>query len=146
MIFVADFRLYLIYFLKYSVFYQFFLQLLFSLHLLSYLLRVFNNSSVEIFWGSIILLLFAIIDRVIFWLILPFHIIPKKCICIVREKYFYTREKNFFYLRVQFFYSFEENFGLDRLAKKALFKNFLCAFFISFCSYSSFLWLKNSWK
>ena len=146
MIFFADFRLYLIYFLKYSKFYQFFLQLIFSLRLLSYLLRVFNNSWVEIFWGSIILLLFTIIDRVLFWLIPPFHIIPKRCIYIVKEKIFYTREKFFFYLRVQFFYSCEENFSLDWFAKKALFKNFLCAFFISFSSYSSFSCLKNSWK
>ena len=42
------------------------------------------------------------------------------------------------------FYSCEEN--LDRFGKKKLFKNVFCAFFISFCSDGSFLWLKNYLK
>ena len=37
----------------------------------------------------------------------------------------------------------QKKFELDRFGKKALFKDVLCAFFINFCSYGSFLWLKN---
>ena len=61
------------------------------------------------------------------------------------EKFFYSCEKIFCFAVVRnFFYSCEENFDLGRFAKKALFKNVVCAFFISFWSYGSFLWLRNS--
>ena len=50
--------------------------------------------------------------------------------------------ENFFMFVRKFFLYLQENFDLDRFSKKALFKNGLCAFFISFCSYGSFLWLK----
>ena len=56
-------------------------------------------------------------------------------IFILARKFFYIREKIFLYL--------QENFDLDWFGNKALFKNVLCAFFISLCSYGSFLWLKN---
>ena len=55
------------------------------------------------------------------------------------------REIFFIFVR-KFFLYLQENFDLDRSGKKALSKNVLCAFFISFCSYGSFLWLKKLLK
>ena len=56
-------------------------------------------------------------------------------------KIFYTRMENFFVVARKFVHTRKENFDLDWFVKKALFKNVLCAlpFFISFCSYVSFL-------
>ena len=48
----------------------------------------------------------------------------------------------FFYICGKIFFTFVR-FDLDRFGKKTLFKNVLCALYISFCPYGSFLWLKK---
>ena len=74
-----------------------------------------------------------------------FFIFAREKFVILLGKIFYSCEKIFGFAVVRnFFYSCEENFDLGRFAKKALFKNVVCAFFISFWSYGSFLWLRNS--
>ena len=62
------------------------------------------------------------------------------------RKFLYSCEKLFYIVVRKVSYSCEKNFDLDRFDKKALFENALCAFFISFCSYGSFLMVKKFLK
>ena len=85
--------------------------MLFTLRLLSYLLRVFTNSWVVIFWGSIIPRFSAIISYSFPGKLHHFIIYldrKKKCknkFFILAGKFFYTRRNFFLYLQEIFFYT-----------------------------------------